>query len=91
MIRLAHILKQLHAEGSLPITAKQISRMGSVDVADSEPEDVRNFWSHHHEHPGTADGPAEPDTWDFDDDTESDPGLQHDDRDNDGGTGYEPV
>ena len=90
MIRLQDILNQLHAEGSLPITAKQISRMGSVDVADSEPEDVRNFWAHHHNHPGTTDSMAEPDTYDFDDDTESDPGLQYDDP-NDEQAGYEPV
>jgi hypothetical protein len=33
---------------------------------------------------------AEPDTYDFDDDPESDPGLQPDDPDEEE-TGYEPV
>ena len=91
MIKLADILKQLKNEASLPVTARDVRRVKSVTISDTEPEDVQDFWMHHHEHPGTADGPAEPDTYDFDDDTESDPGLQFDDQDDDDGAGYEPV
>ena len=91
MIKLADILKQLKNEGSLPVTARAMHRVKSVTVADTEPEDIRNMWAHHHKHPGTADGPAEPDTYDFDDDVESDPGLQFDDDNDDDGAGYEPV
>jgi hypothetical protein len=90
MIRLQDILKQLHAEGSLPITVDAMRLVKPVDVSDDEPEDVRDFWGHHHKHPGTTDSMAEPDTYDFDDDTESDPGLQYDDP-NDEQAGYEPV
>ena len=90
MIKLADILQELKAEGSLPITVDAMRRVKNVTISDDEPEDVKDFWGHHHEHPGTTDGMAEPDTYDTDDDTESDPGLQHDDPDEEE-TGYEPV
>ena len=90
MIRLADILNQLKAEGSLPITVDAMRRVNNITISDDEPEDVKDFWQHHHLHPGTADGMAEPDTYDTDDDTESDPGLQPNDPDEEE-TGYEPV
>tara|TARA_R110000796_G_scaffold31357_4_gene83269 strand:- start:27 stop:299 length:273 start_codon:yes stop_codon:yes gene_type:complete len=90
MIKLKDILQELKAEGSLPITVDAMRRVKNVTVSDDEPEDVKDFWAHHHVHPGTADGMAEPDTYDFDDDLQSDPGLQPDDPD-DEETGYEPI
>ena len=90
MIKLTDILNQLKAEGSLPITVDAMRRVKNVDVSDDEPEDVKDFWGHHHLHPGTTDGMAEPDTYDTDDDTDSDPGIQLDDPDEEE-SGYEPV
>ena len=90
MIKLTDILQELKAEGSLPITVDAMRRVKNVTISDEEPEDVKDMWQHHHLHPGTADGMAEPDTYDTDDDTESDPGLQYDDA-NEEETGYEPV
>ncbi len=90
MIKLTDILQELKAEGSLPITVDAMRRVKNVTISDQEPEDVKDFWRHHHLHPGTADGMAEPDTYDTDDDTDSDPGLQYDDPDEEE-TGYEPV
>ena len=77
-------------EGSLPIKLKDILNVKKMKLSKDAPEAVKDFWGHHHEHPGTADGPAEPDTYDFDDDMQSDPGLQFDDSD-DEEEGYEPV
>ena len=91
MIKLADIVQKLKNEGSLPVTVDKVSQLKSVTISDNEPEDVQDFWLHHHTHPGTTDSPAEPDTYDWDDDTESDPGLQYDDQDDDRGSGYEPV
>jgi len=77
-------------EGSLPIKLKDVLNVKKMKLSKDAPEAVKDFWGHHHEHPGTADGPAEPDTYDFDDDMQSDPGLQFDDSDDEEG-GYEPV
>jgi len=87
MIKLKDILL---ADGSLPTTIKDILSVKPMELSKDAPEDVKDFWGHHHDHPGTADGVAEPDTYDFDDDTDSDPGLQLDDTDDEEG-GYEPV
>jgi|TARA_R110001606_G_scaffold376843_1_gene535649 hypothetical protein len=90
MIKLKDILQELKSEGSLPITVAAIRRVKNVTISDNEPEDVKDFWGHHHIHPGIAAGMAEPDTYDTDDDTESDPGIQYDDPDEEE-SGYEPV
>jgi|TARA_R110000796_G_scaffold41881_3_gene103842 hypothetical protein len=90
MIKLKDILQELKSEGSLPITVAAIRRVKNVTINDDEPEDVKDFWGHHHIHPGIAAGMAEPDTYDTDDDTESDPGIQYDDPDEEE-SGYEPV
>ena len=90
MIKLKDILQELKSEGSLPITVAAIRRVKNITISDDEPEDVKDFWGHHHIHPGIAAGMAEPDTYDTDDDTESDPGIQYDDPDEEE-SGYEPV
>jgi len=77
-------------EGSLPVKLKDILKVKNVEVSEDEPESVKNMWQHHHKHPGTADGPSEPDTYDTDDDMQSDPGLQSNDPDEEE-KGYEPV
>ena len=77
-------------EGSLPVKLKDILAVKKMELSKDAPESVKDFWGHHHEHPGTADGVAEPDTYDFDDDMQSDPGLQFDDPDEEE-SGYEPV
>jgi len=77
-------------EGSLPIKLKDILAVKKMELSKDAPESVKDFWGHHHEHPGTADGIAEPDTYDFDDDMQSDPGLQFDDPDEEE-EGYEPI
>jgi len=90
MIRLADILIELKAEGSLPITVDAMRYVKNVTISDDEPEDVKDFWGHHLISTDVSANMAEPDTYDFDDDLQSDPGLQPDDPD-DEETGYEPV
>ena len=87
MIKLKDILL---VDGSLPTTIKDILSVKPMKLSKHAPEDVKDFWGHHHKHPGTADGVAEPDTYDFDDDLESDPGWQYDDKDEEE-SGYEPI
>ena len=76
-------------EGSLPIKLKDILNVKKMKLRKDAPESVKDFWMHHH-YDGTTAGPAEPDTYDFDDDMQSDPGWQLDDPDEEEG-GYEPV
>ena len=77
-------------ESSLPIKLKDIQKVKNIELAPDATEVEKDMWNHHHIHPGTADSMAEPDTYDFDDDTESDPGIQYNDPDDEEG-GYEPV
>ena len=76
-------------EGSLPIKLKDVLAVKKMELSKDAPESVKDFWMHHH-YDGTTAGPAEPDTYDFDDDMQSDPGWQLDDPDEEEG-GYEPV
>jgi len=86
MIKLKDILL---ADGSLPTTIKDILSVKPMELSKDAPEDVKDFWAHHKLDSVTAEA-AEPDTYDFDDDMDTDPGSQHDDPDEEEG-GYEPV
>ena len=86
MIKLKDILL---ADGSLPTTVKGLKKIKPMKLPKDTPEDVKDFWGHH-QLDGVTAGPAEPDTYDFDDDMDSDPGWQHDDPDEEE-SGYEPV
>lgn len=81
---------QLQIESSLPVKLKDIQKVKNITLAPDATEVEKDMWNHHHVHPGTADSMAEPDTYDFDDDTESDPGIQYDDKNDEIG-GYEPI
>ena len=76
-------------EGSLPIKLKNMLAVKKIKVSKDEPESVKDFWMHHH-YDGITAGPSEPDTYDFDDDMQSDPGWQLNDPDEEE-TGYEPI
>jgi len=86
MIKLKDILL---ADGSLPTTIKDILSTPQMELKKDTPEAVKDFWAHHKLDSVTAE-PAEPDTYDFDDDMDTDPGSQLDDTDDEEG-GYEPV